>query len=159
MPVFTVGSGAVEQLSALMNLPLYHTNHQAGHIAAALYSGIPQGAHLALHLSGSTTEVLRCELDGTLELLGGSDDLHAGQFFRPRRRAARAGLSCRPCAGKSWRRSGSAIADRCHLPRVELFLFRCGSAGYAYGGQRGIYPPEQLAAEVYSCLARTIESC
>ena len=55
--------------------------YKAGHIAAArIDSGLPAGPHLALHLSGGTTEVLACGEDGSISLLGGSADLHAGQF-------------------------------------------------------------------------------
>lgn len=157
MPVFTVGSGAAEQLSALMNLPLYHTNHQAGHIAAArIDSGIPQGAHLALHLSGGTTEVLRCELDGALELLGGSDDLHAGQFVD--RVGVRLGLGFP---------AGPALEKLAEGAEAQsLIVATCRGLNCSFSGAEAQvmrmadsreYTPEQLAAEVYSCLARTIE--
>ena len=38
MPCFMVGKGAAESLGAAMRLPVRHFSHQAGHIAAALYS-------------------------------------------------------------------------------------------------------------------------
>ena len=94
MPVFTVGSGMAASLSTLLGVPRFRSSHQAGHIAAArIDSGLPAGPHLALHLSGGTTEVLACGEDGSISLLGGSDDLHAGQFVD---------------RGRSWRSSAAA---------------------------------------------------
>ena len=61
MPVFTVGSGMAQVLAGALHVPLYRTDHQSGHVAAArIDSGLPKGPHLALHLSGGTTEVLAC---------------------------------------------------------------------------------------------------
>ena len=41
MPVFTVGTGHAKVLSNVLNVPLYETSHQQGHIAAGLI-GHPQ---------------------------------------------------------------------------------------------------------------------
>lgn len=80
MPVFTVGLGHASVLASTLGVPLYETSHQQGHIAAGLIgNAAPEGPFVALHLSGGTTELLDCR-EGRLELLGGSDDLHAGQL-------------------------------------------------------------------------------
>ena len=80
MPVFTVGLGYASVLSSALNVPLYETSHQRGHIAAGLIGNEePSGRFVALHLSGGTTELLECSEDG-LRLLGGCADLHAGQL-------------------------------------------------------------------------------
>ena len=38
MPCFTVGAGMARSLAAVLHIPVYTFSHQAGHIAAALYS-------------------------------------------------------------------------------------------------------------------------
>ena len=76
----TVGLGHARVLSAALNVPLFTTSHQQGHIAAGLVGNSePEDAFIALHLSGGTTELLECR-DGKLTLVGGCADLHAGQL-------------------------------------------------------------------------------
>ena len=80
MPVFTVGLGHAKTAAALLNVPLYETTHQRGHIAAGLIGNhpLPDG-HVALHLSGGTTDLLCCTKE-QITTLGSSLDLHAGQL-------------------------------------------------------------------------------
>ena len=134
MPVFTVGSG----------------------MAARIDSGLPDGAHLALHLSGGTTEVLACREGRKLELLGGSDDLHAGQFVD--RVGVKLGLGFP---------AGPALEKLAEGTQAQsLVVATCKGMHCSFSGAEaqvmrmadsGEYTPQQLAAEVYSCLARTIE--
>ncbi len=80
MPVFTVGLGHARTAASLLNVPLYETTHQRGHIAAGLIGNSPfPCGHIALHLSGGTTDLLYCT-DDEIRLLGSSLDLHAGQL-------------------------------------------------------------------------------
>jgi N6-L-threonylcarbamoyladenine synthase len=84
MPVFTAGLCVARSLAAALGAPLIQTSHQEGHIAAGCFSiGFrPAKPFLAFHISGGTTELLRAEPepDGfSLELLGATRDLHAGQ--------------------------------------------------------------------------------
>ncbi|MDD5952896.1 MAG: peptidase M22 [Oscillospiraceae bacterium] len=86
MPCFTVGAGFAKSLSEGLGVPLYHFSHQAGHIAAALYSAgrldLLHQRFLAYHVSGGTTEavlvtpetehVFHCEIvSQSLDLKGG----------------------------------------------------------------------------------------
>lgn len=83
MPVFSAGEMAAQSVAAALGVPLMRTSHQQGHLRAALVdSGLALGQpFLAMHLSGGTTEVLRCARDlGQVLLLGGTSDLHAGQL-------------------------------------------------------------------------------
>jgi len=81
MPVFTVGLGHARVLANALDVPLYETSHQQGHIAAGLLgNAMPDAPFVALHLSGGTTELLKCE-NGSLKLMGGCADLHAGQMI------------------------------------------------------------------------------
>ena len=157
MPVFTVGSGMAQVLSGALHVPLYRTDHQSGHVAAArIDSGLPNGAHLALHLSGGTTEVLACRQGQKLELLGGSDDLHAGQFVD--RVGVKLGLGFP---------AGPALEKLAEGTQAQsLVVATCKGLHCSFSGAEaqvmrmadsGDYTPQQLAAEVYSCLARTIE--
>jgi N6-L-threonylcarbamoyladenine synthase len=86
MPVFTAGISLATALAAARGIPLLKTSHQEGHIAAGYSSagGPDAECFLAVHLSGGTTELLMVKRlqPGRLsiELLGGTTDLHAGQF-------------------------------------------------------------------------------
>ncbi|MBO8170367.1 MAG: O-sialoglycoprotein endopeptidase [Bacillaceae bacterium] len=87
MPVFKVGEMLARSLAAAFGVPLYLTTHQEGHIAAAEYSNPerPESSRfLAVHLSGGTSEILHCERTSTgysIEKIGGTRDLHAGQLI------------------------------------------------------------------------------
>lgn len=91
MPVFRVAESYGKSLSAILGVPFIGTSHQEGHLAAGLWSahGPEEKKFLAVHLSGGTTELLSvARLDGpettdnvfVISLMGGTSDLHAGQF-------------------------------------------------------------------------------
>lgn len=86
MPVFKVGESVGRSLALAGGIPCYTTSHQVGHIAAGLFGAghFWQGEFLAFHVSGGTTELLsvRSGDEANLEIhrVGGSRDLHAGQF-------------------------------------------------------------------------------
>ena len=86
MPCFLGGVSAAETVSAALGVPLYRFSHQCGHLRAALYSAgmdrLCGTAFGAFHVSGGTTEVLHVtpREDGfTVSLIGGTQDLNAGQ--------------------------------------------------------------------------------
>ncbi|SMC58791.1 O-sialoglycoprotein endopeptidase [Sporomusa malonica] len=90
MPAFLVGEGYARVLSLSHNVPLYRISHQENHIFAGIWSaGGPQAAaFLVVHLSGGTTEIVKVSPDIvatnsgrlSMEILGGSQDIHAGQL-------------------------------------------------------------------------------
>ena len=81
MPVFTVGHGHAAALASALGIPCYEVSHQQGHIAAGqIGTQMFTERFLALHLSGGTTELLRCDKDGGITTIGGTKDLHAGQL-------------------------------------------------------------------------------
>ncbi len=95
MPCFLAGESVARSISAVNGIPSYSFSHQAGHIEAARYSVAldhendaflskkpfaPDGRFLAFHVSGGTTEALLVE-NGSVTLLGGTLDLHAGQVI------------------------------------------------------------------------------
>lgn len=84
MPVFIAGVSAARQLAAVLDVPLFATSHQEGHIAAALASCRLDWREpfLALHLSGGTGELLSVSpcADGYALKIIGNCDLPPGQF-------------------------------------------------------------------------------
>ena len=90
MPCFLAGAGAARILAAAQRIPLHQTSHQMGHILAALYSADclswmkPDAKpFLAFHVSGGTTDCVRCVPDPNavlrIEPVSESLDLKAGQ--------------------------------------------------------------------------------
>lgn len=95
MPCFLVGVALAEMLSAVLQIPLYKTSHQVGHILAAAASAtggdrnklavLLSEKHIALHVSGGTTDLLLVTPDVdkivAVERIGGSCDANAGQII------------------------------------------------------------------------------
>ena len=87
MPCFLSGRAAAESFAAALDVPVIETAHQDGHIMAAAYSSgamerLLQAPFCAFHVSGGTTEVLHVtprENGFTVSLIGGTQDLNAGQ--------------------------------------------------------------------------------
>lgn len=87
MPCFLPGVLAARCLTAAMKVPLYGFSHQAGHIAAALYSAdklfLMNETFLAFHVSGGTTEAVLVrphpELVFETQIVARTLDLKAGQ--------------------------------------------------------------------------------
>ena len=83
MPCFLAGVSAATAFAAARGVPLVKTTHQQGHAAAALFAsggaalfGAPA---LVFHVSGGTTDLLLYGADGSIQTLGTSSDLYAGQ--------------------------------------------------------------------------------
>lgn len=160
MPVFTVGLGHARVLADTLNVPLYTTSHQQGHIAAGLIGNVrPEKDFVALHLSGGTTELLHCLPDGTMRLIGGSVDLHAGQVVDRVGVAMGLGFPAGPALEQ--------LAISCTEPTEALLPvsmekdgLHCHLSGVETQAQRlivsGTLTHEHIAAEVFDVLARTV---
>ncbi len=85
MPVFFAGRRIAEAIAMSLNVPLFSTDHQQGHIQAALYScPMDTNEFCAVHLSGGTTEVLlvhQLETEFKIKILAASSDINAGQLI------------------------------------------------------------------------------
>ncbi len=154
MPVFTAGASLAKSVAAALRVPLFETTHQQGHVRAALVGCALTGEFLAVHLSGGTTEVLRVGEGLSIELLGGSADISAGQLVD--RVGVALGLTfpagphLEALAGKGEARSSLPVSVsrmKVSFSGAEAQLMRFIQAGA---------PPEAVAAEVYSHLARTL---
>lgn len=160
MPVFTVGLGHARVLANALNVPIYTTSHQQGHIAAGLIGNTcPKKDFVALHLSGGTTELLHCLPDGTMGLIGGTLDLHAGQVVDRVGVAMGLGFPAGPALEQ--------LAISCTEPTKALLPvsmekdgLHCHLSGVETQAQRLIASEgltnERVAAEVFDVLARTV---
>lgn len=87
MPVFMTGISLAESIGRIFNLPIFYTTHQEGHIAAGYYSTPNRPTKddfLVVHISGGTSEILYVKLKETgytIEMIGGTLDIHAGQLI------------------------------------------------------------------------------
>lgn len=89
MPCFLAGHALAHSLGHSLGVPVFDMSHQAGHLAAGLWS---QGhtdwfdrPFLSCHVSGGTTELLYTEPVSerglTVTNIGGTSDLTAGQLI------------------------------------------------------------------------------
>lgn len=87
MPCFLVGVNAANCIGAALRKPLFGFSHQAGHIAAALYSSekteLINQKFIAFHVSGGTSEMLLVSPDSErvfdVRIIGETLDLNCGQ--------------------------------------------------------------------------------
>ena len=87
MPCFLVGVNAANCIGAAAQKPVYGFSHQAGHIAAALYSSgkinLINENFIAFHVSGGTSEMLLVSPDSErafdVKIIGETLDLNCGQ--------------------------------------------------------------------------------
>lgn len=157
MPVFQVGDAQARGLAAMLGVPCFASTHQRGHVAAAMVdSGVAEGDLMAVHLSGGTTELLSLRGDD-LTLLGGTLDLHAGQFVDRVGVALGLPFPAGPhleklaVAGRSEAKLPANMADQdlhCHFSGAETQVQRWI--------KQGAMPKEDIAREVYDLLARTV---
>ena len=89
MPCFLAGQSFASAVAYSGNVPLYCFSHQAGHIRAALHNKdnleIMGKDIISFHISGGTSEIVYVSKSNNrqvpfdIKILGGSDDLNAGQ--------------------------------------------------------------------------------
>ncbi len=87
MPCFMAGKGAARMIADVTGAQIKYFSHQAGHIAAALYSAdaleLINREFIAFHVSGGTTEAVKVtpckEKVFSVEMTASSLDLKAGQ--------------------------------------------------------------------------------
>ena len=84
MPCFLAGESQAKVLAKALHVPFYAFSHQPGHLAAVLWSAdridLMDHTFLAWHLSGGTTELLLVKPGLAAEIIGGTEDLSAGQL-------------------------------------------------------------------------------
>lgn len=140
MPCFLVGQSICEMISSLYSIPAFRFSHQLGHIRAAMYSSgfTPEGKFIAFHVSGGTTEIVLVNNENdsyNVTLLGGSNDLHAGQAID--RMGVKMGLKF-PC-GKEIESLASKNTDKIPKPKISVDGYFCNLSGL-----------ENLATKIYN---------
>jgi len=132
MPCFLAGVSAAECAAAALGVPLYHFSHQAGHLAAVLLgtekTELRFAPFLAFHISGGTTDLLHVTPNPhtifTVERIGGSSDLHAGQVID--RIGVRMGLPF-PCGAQMDLLAGEST--RQFQPKLSIKGLDCSLSG------------------------------
>lgn len=85
MPCFLAGSGTAKSVACALGAHYSGFSHQEGHLAAVLWSSghmeLMGQPFLAWHLSGGTTELLLVEPGLKPQIIGGTEDLSAGQLI------------------------------------------------------------------------------
>lgn len=132
MPCFLVGVNAAECIGAAMHKPVCGFSHQAGHIAAALYSSgrteLINEKFIAFHVSGGTSEMLLVTPDSErafdIKIIGETLDLNCGQAVD--RAGVMMGLSF-PC-GKELE-ALALKSDKTYNPKVCVKNGNCSLSG------------------------------
>ncbi|KUO58901.1 MAG: O-sialoglycoprotein endopeptidase [Gracilibacter sp. BRH_c7a] len=162
MPVFTAGKAIALSLASALKVDLITTSHQEGHLAAGLESATELDASefLGVHLSGGTTEILhiRKDIPGryTITILGGSTDLHAGQFID--RVGTRLGLTF-PAGSELEKMALKASPGSASLLPSSVKGYEMSFSGVESAVQRMIEDkrkPADLARAVEGCIVRTL---
>lgn len=160
MPAFLVGDGYARTLAAACKSKLYRISHQEGHIFAGIWSaGGPMSEDfLAVHVSGGTTEIVKVKIDEErmeITRLGGSIDLHAGQFID----RIGVGLQLPFPAGRHLEQLAKAGRDYMAQIPVSVKNMDASFSGPATHAQRLIgqgVEPSCIAAGVEYCVAETL---
>ena len=162
MPCFSVGTGAADTISSLLGCPFYHFSHQEGHIAAAAYGAafhpVDDEPFFAFHLSGGTTDLLRVvsgQNGMTVEQIGGSDDLHAGQAVD----RVGAALGIPFPAGAELEKLAAKAAQKPKGFSVSVKGLSCQLSGLENLAKKRIadgFSPEDTAAFTFAYLEKTL---
>lgn len=161
MPVFLAGGTVARSLAAALSVPCIETDHQSGHIRAALHTNevlLERERFLALHISGGTTDLLLVEpclrMPYRITPIGRSTDLHAGQFVD----RVGVALGCSFPSGKEL----ETLALRAERKEIKLASSvrgtDCSLSGAESAAARlvGTVDASEIAYGVYDCLARTV---
>ena len=160
MPVFLVGLGSARTLGAALSCPVFEISHQENHILAGMWSsgGEFDPEFLALHVSGGTTEILfvRKNTDRfEVQLIGGTRDLHAGQFID--RVGVAMGLPFP--AGPHLERLAATCTGKATLTPVSVSGTQISFSGPETHVQRWLASspePSEVAASVQRCVADSL---
>ncbi|WP_425061155.1 tRNA N6-adenosine threonylcarbamoyltransferase [Sporomusa carbonis] len=167
MPAFLVGEGYAQTLALSHDVPLYRISHQENHVFAGIWSaGGPQAvSFLAVHLSGGTTEIVKVSPNLNapnskklaLEILGGSQDIHAGQLVDRIGVALGLNFPAGPCL-EALAASARDRAVRIPVTVREASVSFSGPETYVHKLIAQGMDAAVIAAGVELCIARAITS-
>ncbi|KXZ39641.1 N6-L-threonylcarbamoyladenine synthase [Alkalithermobacter thermoalcaliphilus JW-YL-7 = DSM 7308] len=85
MPVFNVGYNFANAIADILDVPIYKTTHQEGHIQAGyVNSNMTKDKFICVHISGGTSEILlvnKNKSNYSIDIIGASKDISAGQLI------------------------------------------------------------------------------
>ena len=158
MPCFLAGVSAATAFAAAKGVPLVQTTHQQGHVAAALLAtgklALFSAPVLVFHVSGGTTDLLRCTGADAIECIGTSNDLYAGQAVD--RLGVKLGYAF-PAGG-----TVSETAARCAeapKPKVSVKGMNCSLSGLQNQSEKLLAEgksPEYVCKYCLVCVAETL---
>lgn len=160
LPVFLPGFTLAQSLSHILGIPCHPLTHQETHLWSGIgsASGPSSARFLAIHLSGGTTELTLVERDQQtcrlrIELMGGTSDLHAGQFVD--RLGVKMGLPFP--AGPSMEQLAYQTSDSLPVPTFH----RDGMVSFsgpltALERMLGRAEPRIIARACFKCIVRTL---
>lgn len=156
MPVFNAGVLFCENLALALKVPLYFFSHQEGHIMAAVVSsGLPSvpKAFYAMHVSGGTTELLRCAYGEHLSatIIGESLDLHFGQLID--RIGVKLGLDFPAGKALDTMSQKSSTKDYFKLKFKKDFSFNLSGLENKYMALMDQMAPHDLARHLFNTIA------
>ena len=162
MPVFLTGLGVARAVASALSVPIRTTNHQCGHIRAALIGNenkLSEDSFYCVHLSGGTTDLLLVERKGPgqfrIQPLGKSTDLHAGQMVD----RVGVALGCAFPSGKELEALARQAADTSIRIPASVQGLSCSLSGAESAAQRLIEQGADragIAFGVYDLLSRTL---
>ena len=163
MPCFLAGRSFAVSFASALSIPLFELSHQAGHIAAALFSAdkldLVGQKFISFHISGGTTEALLTEYDSKeffkATVVARSLDLKMGQAID--RVGSMLGLSFP--AGKEL----DKLSQNGSLPmkvKVSLKGSDCSISGLENKAQELLKkgtPKEDIAFYTIACICETVD--
>jgi len=160
MPVFTVSQSIGMIMASSLGVPFIETSHQENHLRAGIWSGkIPSEEFLALHVSGGTSELLKVYWKKgdpfKIDLLGGTIDLHAGQFVDRVGVKLNLPFPAGPYLEKIGLESGKVIEIPSWVKDYSISF-----SGPETAAQRLVAAgekPSNIARAVENCIAKTLE--
>ena len=167
MPCFLSGVSTAGMLALGANVPLYYTSHQQGHIVAAYSTSGAEsdlvlqkfGSFIAFHVSGGTTECVKVtpgENEFSIELLGGTADLNAGQAID--RVGVALGLKF-PC-GPAMEELAKEYQGKIKGLKTSVNEYLCNLSGLENNALRMInvgVDKEEVCAYVFEFIAKTLK--
>lgn len=159
MPAFLVGLSVARSMAVAGKLQVIEQSHQENHLLAGLWScgGIAQNKFLMLHASGGTTDLLLVEKQGgisyKLQTVGGSIDLHAGQFVD----RVGVALGLQFPTGRELEKLANSAKDKIELP-VSVHKTKVSLSGPATAALRKLQESvdkAELALGVEHCLGES----
>lgn len=160
MPVFLVSTTLGRVLSDFLKTPFCPVSHQECHIAAGRFSagGPNEDEFLAIHFSGGTSELLKVSDSNAsynIEIIGNTQDLHAGQFVD--RIGVAMGLDF-PAGPQLEDMAALGRDDKITLPIFvrDMIIGFSGAETYTKRLLERQHSKEDVAIAVYNCLADTL---